>query len=239
MKLKEVIVGKNKGVVRFDKLTDDTVLLKFKSDIPAHLTDKQLGRIKSDGVEFSIQVPLEKVVEFYLKLKTFHESFRSMDDSIILLDGNKKIAIYRHQTKPYYLCIKGIDYETKRAGIVYIDTSNYVYVLFLSYLRTFLQNFPLLTYRLNPYISFVYNREDDLITVIDTDIDKFHYIEKDEINTAIELLSTFYETEQEMLFTHSFTPDRNVFIDKSGVFQINDKQFDLKAFKHFVYLISI
>ena len=236
----QVIVGKNKGAVRFDKTGEDALVLKFKSEIPAYFEDKELGSIKSpEGVEFEIPVLLSTVVRLYLKLKTFDESFKTMEDSIVIQDQDKRVVIYRHKTKPFFLVIKGIDYDQKKAGIIYIDTSNYSYVLFLSYLRTILSKFPVLSYNLSKDVTFTFNREDKLLTILDKDLDKFHYIEEDELNTARELFDTYCESSSEILFTHSFTPDRNIFIDKSGTFQINDKAFDLNAFKHFVYLTSI
>lgn len=238
--MEQVTIGKEKGAIRFDKIGEDTLVLKFRSDLPAYFEDKELGTVKSpEGVEFELPVSLNTVVSLYLKLKTFEESFKSMEDSIIIQENGKRVVIYRHKTKPYFLTIKGIDYNQKKAGIIYIDITNYAYVLFLAYLKAVLSKFPLLSYNLTKDVSLAYNREDKILTILDTDLDKFHYIEEDELHTARELLDTYCETNGEILFTHSFTPDRNVFIDKSGVFQINDKAFELVDFKKFVYLISI
>ena len=234
------LVGENRSVLDLTKIDDSTVKLFFSSQIPAEFFDKELNqKIKSpEGVSFEIEVPLYKILELYLKVKTFEESFREKTDMISLFseDGNKVVKVYRHLSNPNNLCFLGIDYSQKKAGIIYLNHTIYKFLLFNAYLQTFLQNFPILSYRIAK-VEFTFNREEQLLTVLDTDLDKFHYIERDELNIMKQLLDNYFQ--KNILFTHSFTPDRNIFIDKDEIFYVNDKKFDMTLFKQIVYMVSV
>jgi len=234
------LVGKGRSVFDLTKVDNSTVRVFFSSDFPAGFKDKELNqKIKSpEGVSFKVEVPVYKILELYLRVKTFENSFSEVSDFIALSsdDDKKVVKVFKHLSNPNNLCLLGIDYNEKKAGIVYLNHTIYRFVLFTTYLQTFLQNFPVLSYKVAS-IEFTYNREEQLLTVLDADFDKFHYIERDELNVMKQILDNYYQ--KNILFTHSFTPDRNIFIDKDEVFYVNDKRFDLTLFKQIVYMIQI
>ena len=235
-----VKVGGKRGILlQFDKVDNSFVSVYYKTSIPAIFYDKDLKQnVKnSEGIEISLVTPLKQIVSLYLKAKTFENSFKDERDTVIFQEEDRRILFYKQLSKPFNLVVKGIDYGEKKAGISYIDTTNYAYVLLLSYVKTFLQQFPILSYDLTNDVEITYNREDKTVTVLDRSVDKIHYIEVDEINTIDQLLDNYFE--QNMLFTHSLTPDHNIFIDKGETFHVNDKVFDFTVFKQFVYLTRI
>lgn len=225
-------------LLQFDKITDDRASVFFTSDIPAEFYDKTLEqKVKSpEGVSVNIEVPVSLVVELYLKIKTFEKSMNSKEDCVAFYAPNKKITFFKHLSNPDNLGVLGVDYSEKKAGIMYMNTLNYPFVLFLSYLQTVLEKFPILTYKVAG-IDFVYDRKERLLTVIDKEVDKMHYIEVEQLNIMTQFLNLYYK--ENMLYTHSFTPDRNIYIDKNETFHVNDKKFDFTTFEQIAYLVQI
>lgn len=239
--MEKVKIGGKRGLLlEFDRVSDDTVEIFFSSNIPAEYYDKELKqKVKSpEGVTLSFNVPLSQVVELYLKMKTFDSSMNDKKDGVLFKssDGTKAVAFFKHSVNEMNLVALGIDYSQKKAGIMYINTVNYPYVLLLAYIQAVLQNFPVLTYKVAD-VLFAYDRKEKLLTVLDPSVDKFHYIERDELNVMHQLLDLYYR--ENVIFTHSFTPDRNIFIDKDETFYVNDKKFDFTTFRQIAYLTQI
>lgn len=228
-----MVIVKDKGVVKFRKRESD-IYLVFKSNQPAIFYDKELKKQIKKEEPVSIEVPakLPQIVRLYLDLKTFKDSFLDEKDSILFDSLESRVIFYR---KGNSIAIKGMDYVNKKAGILYIDTEGYNFVLFLSYLRTFLGGFPVLTYHLDNLVSVVYDRS--ILTIEDSDIGKIHYIEKDEINTLKEIAEKYID--EGILFNHSFTPDRNIAVTKEKEFIVNDKIFDIATFKKLYYMLNL
>lgn len=212
------------------KLTD--VLISFKTDMGAYFYDKDLGNIKGKGFNGHVETGVSKITQLYLELKTFKEDF----ESIVIEDHNKKIVIYTTEKRPATIHIKGIDYEKKTSGLIYIDVYNYPFVLLLSYLREFLSVYPVLSVSLYG-IDFSYNKDEKLLIIYEKDLEKVSYIEKENITAMKELLDNY--NERGIMFTHSFTPDRSIFIDKELNFIINDKKFSFELYKKINYLLEV
>lgn len=233
------LAGKRKTFLGFEKTDNPTVVkLKFKTEQGAYFYDKDLGNIKGEGFDGEIEVPLQNVVELYLALKTFEDSFEfgKMEESISFEDDDKKIMFYTTEKRPATIHIKGIDYKKKTSGILYVDVSNYPYVLLLAYMRQFLSNFSILSFSVFN-INFSYSKDENLLLIYDKDLGNTEYVKSENLSAMKELFDNYME--RGLMFTHSFTPDRNVFIDKEKNFHINDKQFDFSLFKKVAYLISI
>ncbi len=223
-----------KGLIKIKKIEDKTFIL-FQSIIPAIFYDKELKKQlkKREPVEIEIPLSISQIVSLYLKLKTFEDSFLDEKDSIVVDSLEGRVLFYR---KDDQLVIKGIDYMNKKAGILYFKTGTYWYLLFLSYLKTFLHNFSVLSYYIDNNIVLTFEKREKTLTIEDRDMNKVHYLEVDEVDIFQELVCNFDRNGK--LFTHVFTPDRNIVVTKNE-FIINDKIFDLSVFRQIGYLTML
>jgi hypothetical protein len=213
------------------------IKLKFKTTQGALFFDGTAKKtIKGDGFEGEFTISLSKAVEIYLDLKTFEDTFEGNQYAVDITEESKKIVFYTTEKRPATLQIKAVDYKRKTAGMLYIDITSYSFVLLLSYMSEFLSRFPVLSYSVFN-INFSYNREDKILLITDKDINNTIYIKEENI-TVIKELFDYYLTRGGM-FTHCFTPDRNVYIDRELNFFINDKKFSVELFKKTAYLVSI
>lgn len=228
---------KGRILMKFDKINDSLILATFKTDLPAYIKIGGEYTKGSGGLELEVITQVKKLAKLYLFMKVFREE-ETQESVIFGEEKGRVIFFYRHPEKPYFLTIKGFNYDTKEAGIAYIDTTNYAYLLFISYIRTFLQNFKVLTYDLTDKITLTYDRENRILAIEDRELEKVSYIERDEINVWIEMHDLI--TRAGFCYTHSFTPDRNIYISKEdNSLTVNGRRFDNTVFKKISYLLEL
>ncbi len=213
----------------------EKVGLYFESNIPAKYKHPELKEtVKGEGIKIELPVEIRDVVNLYLSMKTFEESFK---EPVLFKKGSAVLSFHKTPSKPMTLVIYGVNPDKNEAGLYYLDVLNYTYVLLLAYFKEFLSKYPALSFT-EGNVEFGYSKEDKMLIVYDRDLEKHHYIEEEEIAIMQELLGNYFKNNT--LYTHSFTPDRNIYIDKiTEKFVVNDKEFDFTTFEKLVYLTQM
>ncbi len=213
----------------------DKIKFYLELNLPAKYYHPEMKQvIKGEGIKESITINVRQLTNLYLSMKDYENSF---EKPIVFKDGKTQIKFYKIEDKPMTLVIFGMNPDKNEAGIWYLDVLNYTYVLLLAYLKEFLSSYPVLSFE-EGTVEFGYNREDNMILITDKELNKHHYIEEENIAVIQEIFDNYKE--QNILFTHSFTPDRNIYIDKeTEKFYVNSNKFPLDVFKKLVYLTRI
>lgn len=224
-----VKIGKESGYLHFKRVDDTLVEVNFfsKNSISFYHKDKK-EYLRSIPEEITFLVSVKDILRLYLALKN--------KENIIVKHDHILFSAYQ---KDGQYMIKGLDYYMETGGVLYIDQMNYPYVLLLSYLKAFLSHYNVLTFDImeNIYLTLHRSELGKEMFIVDNEIGKTYFIDYDQL-AAMEELYDYY-VENGVVFTHSFTPDKNVFVDKSGAFVISGRRYDFSVFKKLVEIIRI
>lgn len=227
---------RDKGFIKLDKVSENLCVIHFQSNIPAYVKTKD-GYVRNErGIDLEVFTHTKNIVRMYLDLKLFKEN---PDVSFSIgEEWGKVIHIHKHPEKPFEIVMKGFNYDTVEGGMIYIDTTNYTYLLLLAYFKTFLGGFDTLSLNLTDDILITYQKTNKTLLIEDRYTEKTHYIEEDEINIWLELYDMISSTG--FSYTHSFTPDRNIYFEKNeNVLYINTRKFDYLTFKKIANMLCL
>lgn len=216
----------------------DAVKIEFESSVPAEYKGK-----KRAGVNLTVYANISKFIDMFLTLRDY--GYGNRKEFVYVFPEEKKsedgkyLYVYSHPAREEFVIFKGINAITSDAGLAYIDTGNYTFLLLMTYIRSFIRRLPALVYSPSEEIIFIYNRQDRTLAIEFTGRkQRVVYLDPEQVELWIEMREMINRTGK--VFTHSFSSDRRVYIDKdTKEFIVYEKAYDYSLFDRVGYLLSI
>jgi len=223
-------------MIEIDKLTADVVKLTFKSQYESAVDLSKANNFKPRegfSIEDTLIVPINQIVELYLALSFVEKDYRLTKPSkaILLEDINldaKKIQVFISKNKPNTLQMRYVNHIENKAGIVFLETTNLKFGLFLAYLDLIIDKFDILRCTLGD-LGFIYYRKERTLYITDKHFNLQDSIRIDAHN--ISLIKALYHTSLTRGFCWDLyvDPDRTVAISNNRLI-VNGKRYHQSIF---------
>jgi len=223
-------------MIEIEKLTADVVKVTYKSQYESAINISDIANFKPhEGflIEDTLIVPVNQIVELYLALSFVEKDYRLTRPSkvILLKDINldaKSIQVYIAKNKPNWLQMRYVNHIENKAGILFLETTNLKFGLFLTYLDLIIDKFDILRCTLGD-LGFIYYRKERTVYITDKYFNMQDSIRIDAHN--ISLIKALYHTSLTRGFCWDLyvDPDRTVAISNNRLI-VNGKRYHQSIF---------
>ncbi|MFP3257595.1 MAG: hypothetical protein RXO36_07335 [Candidatus Nanopusillus acidilobi] len=223
-------------MIEIEKFTADVVKVTYKSPYESAVDPTNIANFKPRA-DFSIEdtliVPMNQIVELYLAFSFIEKDYRlTRPSKVILLEdinnNAKRIQVFISKNKPNFIQMRYVNYKENKGGILFLETSNLKFGLFLAYLDLVIDKFDILKCILGD-LGFIYYRKERTLYITDKYFNMQDSIRIDAHN--ISLIKALYHTSLTRGFCWDLylDPDKTVAISNNRLI-VNGKRYHQSIF---------